>query len=232
MSNPAAIFDWDGVVVDSSRLHVLSWEELAKEEGRRLPEGLQIGSLGVKTEAVISDLLAWTTDPGEVRALTLRKEELFRKLAAETGIESQPGVLDFLRELKQAGLACAVGSSAPRLNVEAGMEILGAQGLFAAIVSGDDVTRGKPAPDIFLKAAEQLGRRPDECVVFEDAPAGVDAARAAGMRVAGLLSTHDPHQLQKVDLMIQSFDELGVAEFVRWFEAARRGPKTADAQRV
>ncbi|OQW95851.1 MAG: hypothetical protein BWK77_06770 [Verrucomicrobia bacterium A1] len=227
MKDIGAIFDWDGVVVDSSRLHVPSWEALAKEEGHRLPGGLRIGSLGVKTEAVISDLLGWTTDPAAVRALTLRKEQLFRNLAAETGIEAQPGVLDFLRGLKHAGIVCAVGSSAPRLNVEAGMEALNAQGLFAAIASGDDVTRGKPAPDIFLKAAEQLGRRPEECAVFEDAPAGVEAARAAGMRVVALLSTHDPHVLHKADLMIQRFDELGVEEFVRWFEAGRHSPQPA-----
>ena len=225
MNSIGAIFDWDGVVVDSSRLHVLSWQKLAEEEGKSLPADLPIGSLGVKTEAVISDLLGWTRDPARVREITLHKEELFRRLAGEVGIESTPGVLDFLRALRRAGIACAVGSSAPRLNVEAGMEILDAQGLFAAIVSGDDVTRGKPAPDIFLKAAERLGRTPDECVVFEDAPAGVDAARAAGMRVIGVLTTHDPHQLQKADLLIENFNALSEADFKTWFEAGRRESK-------
>jgi beta-phosphoglucomutase family hydrolase len=221
MSLIGVIFDWDGVVVDSSRLHLLSWQKLAEENGRSLPEELPIGSLGIKTEAVLGDLLRWAADPAEAQKLALRKEALFRKLASEVGIRPQPGVLGFLQGLKQAGVPCAVGSSAPRLNVQTGLDLLDAQGLFAVIVSADDVPCGKPAPDIFLKAAEQLGRRPDECVVFEDAPAGVDAARAAGMRVVGVLSTHDPHALHRSDLLIENFLTLSVAEFENWVAVGR-----------
>ena len=220
MSNLGAIFDWDGVVVDSSRLHVLSWQDLAQEQGRTLPSDISLGALGLKTEAVISDLLAWTTDPAEITRLTLRKEELFRQRALRDGIDSQPGVLVFLRGLKSHAIPCVVGSSAPRLNVEAGMKALKADGLFASIVSGDDVIHGKPAPDIFLTAADRMGRKPSECVVFEDAPAGVDAARAAGMRVVALLSTHDPHKLQRADLLIESFNDMTVQNWMTWAEAA------------
>jgi len=229
MNHLGAIFDWDGVVVDSARLHVLSWDDLAREQGRTIPSEIPIGALGLKTEAVITDLLKWTNNPAEVTRLTLRKEELFRERAKRDGIDSQPGVLDFLRGLKERSIPCAVGSSAPRLNVEAGMSVLKAAGLFSAIASGDDVTRGKPAPDIFLKAAERIGLTPEQCVVFEDAPAGVEAARAAGMRVVALLSTHDPHKLQRADLLIESFNEITVQNFVTWAEAARRDQKLSPA---
>jgi HAD superfamily hydrolase (TIGR01509 family) len=229
MSNLGAIFDWDGVVVDSSRLHVLSWDDLAREQGRTIPPEIPIGALGLKTEAVITDLLKWTDDHAEVSRLTLRKEELFRRRARRDGIGSQPGVLDFLRGLKERSIPCVVGSSAPRLNVEAGMSVLKTDGMFSAIVSGDDVTRGKPAPDIFLKAAERIGLPPEKCVVFEDAPAGVEAARAAGMRVVGLLTTHDHHILRRADLLIEDFNEITVQDFVTWAEASRRDQKLSHA---
>ena len=221
MSKLGAIFDWDGVVVDSSRLHVLSWQDLAQEVGCSIPPEISIGALGLKTEAVITELLKWTQDPTEVTRLTFRKEALFRERAKRDGIDSQPGVLDFLRGLKKRFIPCAVGSSAPRLNVEAGMEALKTKGVFAAIVSGDDVTRGKPAPDIFLKAAERIGLPPEECVVFEDAPAGVEAARSAGMRVVGVLTTHDPHDLRRADLLVEEFNAITVRDFVTWAKAAR-----------
>ena len=100
------------------------------------------------------------------------------------------------------------------------MEALKTEGVFAAIVSGDDVTRGKPAPDIFLKAAERIGLPPEECVVFEDAPAGVEAARSAGMRVVGVLTTHDPHDLRRADLLVEEFTAITVRDFVTWAKAA------------
>ncbi len=216
MKQPAAIFDWDGVVVDSSRLHVLSWVRLAELEGKHLPETERLGSLGLKSQAVVSDLFGWTQDPCEVERITLRKEQIFREMTREHGIDSQPGVLDFLKGLQKLRVPAAVGSSAPRLNVDACMEALGANGLFAAVVSGDDVVHGKPAPDIFLKAAGHLGRGPAECVVFEDATAGVKAAKNAGMRVVGVLTTHERNDLPDADYYIRDFSEFTAESFVRW----------------
>ena len=216
MQPVGAIFDWDGVVVDSAGLHVLSWDDLARDCARTIPPEIPIGALGLKTEAVITDLLKWTDHPEEVSRLALRKEELFRERVKREGIDSQPGVLPFLRALNTHSVPCAVGSSAPRLNVEAGMNVLKADGIFTAIVSGDDVTRGKPAPDIFLKAATAMGLPPGRCIVFEDAPAGVEAARAAGMRVIGLLTTHDSHVLRNANLLIEDFNEITPREFMTW----------------
>ncbi len=220
MTHLAAIFDWDGVVVDSSRLHVVSWEQLAREERRELPPVHQLGSLGLKTQAVITDLLGWTRDEAEVIRMTLRKEEIFREMARAGRLRPQPGVLDFLRGLNARGIPCAVGSSAPRLNIEAGMDALGAREFFRATVSGDDVTRGKPAPDIFLRAAERIGAEPGQCVVFEDAPAGVAAARAAGMRVVGVLTTHEAGRLADAQRHVPDFTSVTAGDFVGWFDGA------------
>jgi len=220
MNEFGVIFDWDGVVVDSSRLHVLSWERLAAREGKQLVGVDRIGSLGMKTQAVITDLLGWTQDAGEAFQLTLDKEEIFRCLAHEVGIDSTPGVIDFLHSLKNLGVPAVVGSSAPRLNVEAGMDVLNARDLFKGIVSGDDVERGKPNPDIFLKAAETLECKPENCIVFEDAPAGVQAAKAGGMRVVGVLTAYPADKLAGADRLIRDFRELTAIEFVGWMATA------------
>lgn len=229
MSRLGVIFDWDGVVVDSSRLHELSWDRLAQELGFPPPAVSGIGSLGMKTQAVISDLLGWTKDPAEIVRLTNEKEAMFRRLAREGRLDPIPGVLDFLTSLKSLGVGAAVGSSAPRDNIEAGLDVLKARDRFAAIVCGDDVIHGKPAPDIFLKAAERLECAPADCVVFEDAPAGVAAARAAGMNVIGVLTAYSKTQLGNADRFVRDFRDVSAAEVVEWLSARRAQP--ADAAR-
>ena len=212
MKNIGVIFDWDGVVVDSARLHVESWQQLAGEEGYPTPDVPGLGGLGLKNEIVIGKLLGWTQDPTEVKRLMCRKEILFRESLARGGIEAIPGVVDFLQQLKATGIPAVIGSSAPRANVVACIESLGLHGLFAASVTAEDVAHGKPDPEVFLKCAAQLGRAPKDCVVFEDAPAGVAAARAAGMAVIGVLSTRPREQLAGARRYIRSFTELTPAD--------------------
>jgi beta-phosphoglucomutase-like phosphatase (HAD superfamily) len=126
------------------------------------------------------------------------------KRAKRDGIGSQPGVIAFLRGLKDRSIPCAVGSSAPLLNVQTGMSVLKTDGMFSAIVSGDDVTRGKPAPDVFLEAARKIAREPGRCLVVEDAHVGLEAALAAGMRALAVTTTHPR----------ESFLESGAARIV------------------
>jgi HAD superfamily hydrolase (TIGR01509 family) len=211
MKNIGAIFDWDGVVVDSARLHVESWHQLAGEEGYPTPSVPGLGGLGLKNEIVIGKLLGWTQDPAEIQRLMRRKEILFRERIARSGIDAIPGVVDFLRQLKAAGIPAAVGSSAPRANVVACIESLGLHDLFAASVTAEDVAHGKPDPEVFLKCAAGLGLSPGDCVVFEDAPAGVEAARAGGIKVIGVLSTRTQEQLPGVVRYIRSFAEISPA---------------------
>ncbi|MCD6337792.1 MAG: HAD hydrolase-like protein, partial [Verrucomicrobia bacterium] len=114
-----AVFDWDGVIVDSSRLHEEAWEALAAEERRPLPPGFFLRSFGMKNEQVIEQLLGWTADPKELERLSLRKEELFRALVRERGARLLPGARQLLEALAAAGIPRAVGSSTPRKNIEA-----------------------------------------------------------------------------------------------------------------
>ncbi len=186
----AALFDWDGVVVDSSAAHKRSWELLAQERGLPLPENFFPLGFGRKNSVIIPDIYGWTRDPREIAELGDRKEALYREILARTGIEPLPGALELFRALRAAGIPMAVGTSTPRANVDAVLALIGADGCFDAIIAAEDVTHGKPHPEVFLKAAAALGAPPAGCVVFEDAVYGIEAALAAGMKAVALTTTH------------------------------------------
>jgi len=204
----AFVFDLDGVVVDSNSLHVDSWREVAHRHGFPLADPDHIGKCGLRTLAVIRDLLRWPVSEAEARRIGLEKEEIYRDWVREGGIRAIPGAVEFIRQSRELGLLCAIGSSAPRANVDLCLQALGLEREFHATVSGEDVTRGKPAPDIFLAAAGALRVSPEDCVVFEDAPAGVAAARAAGMRVVALATSHPPGELAGADRLATDFTGL------------------------
>jgi beta-phosphoglucomutase-like phosphatase (HAD superfamily) len=218
-----AIFDWDGVVIDSSRHHEESWNRLAREEGRELPAGHFLKGFGMKNEAIIPGILGWTRDDAEIRRLSLRKEVLYREIIREWGIEALPGVRPFLDHLAAAGIPRVIGSSTHRLNIITSLELLGMAGYFTReeacdlIVSAEDVKRGKPDPEVFLLAAARIGVRPERCVVFEDAPMGIEAALAGGMRAVGVASTHGAGVLSKAHRVVRRLDELSATDLETLF---------------
>ena len=213
----AAVFDWDGVILDSSRHHEESWERLARETGKILPAGHFRKGFGRRNIEIMRDLLGWSQDLGEIDRLSRRKEELYREVVQEWGIEPLPGVKLWLERLAQAGIPCGIGSSTEEKNVRMGLEKLGLSGLFAVAVTAEHVPRGKPAPDVFLEVARRLEAVPGRCVVFEDAPAGVEAGRAAGMKVVGVTTTHPGGHLGGVWREVARLDELTVPEVESWF---------------
>lgn len=219
MNSPAwgAIFDWDGVIIDSSRHHERSWELLAQEEGLPLPENHFKLGFGRKNQTIIPKIYRWATDPGEIERLGNRKEVIYRELMSADALEPLPGVRQWLEALRAAGVPCAIGSSTPRANLDAAMARLGIAPFFKAIVSAEDVTLGKPNPEVFLKAAARIERRPECCVVFEDAFFGIEAARAGGMRVIGIATTHPVEELTRADRAVRSMAELSVDELAGWF---------------
>ena len=164
-----AIFDWDGVILDSSRHHEESWERLAREEGKILPEGHFLKGFGRRNVEIMRDMLQWSEDLNEIQRLSFRKEELYREVVRDWGIEPLPGVREWLERLKREGIACGIGSSTEERNVKLGLEILGLEMFFKTAVTAEHVKRGKPAPDVFFEVARRLGARPERCVVFEDA---------------------------------------------------------------
>jgi HAD superfamily hydrolase (TIGR01509 family) len=213
-----AIFDWDGVIIDSSKAHEESWERLAREEGRPLPPDHFVKGFGRKNEFIIPELLAWTRDEPEVRRLSLRKEALYREVVQERGQAALPGVRPWLEQLRTYGVPCAIGSSTHRANIDLLLALVGLGEFFTGIVTAEDVMQGKPHPDVFLVAARKIARPPNRCVVFEDAHVGIAAAHAGGMRVVGVATTHPPEELTAADLAVRRLDELSVAQIAAWFE--------------
>lgn len=212
-SELGVLFDWDGVIIDSSRQHEESWERLALEERKTLPSDHFTVGFGKKNEWIIPNLLRWTQDGSEVRRLSLRKEALYREVVLERGLEALPGVHVFLERLKAAGVPNCIGSSTHRENILAILGVLKFEGLFGGMVTSEDVTLGKPHPDVFLKAAAKTGVAPNRCVVFEDALAGIEAGKAGGMKVVGVATTHPAEALAgKVDRVVARLDELTVAD--------------------
>jgi beta-phosphoglucomutase family hydrolase len=210
-----AIFDWDGVIIDSARLHEQSWHRLAQELGKRIAPGSFVRGFGMKSPVIIEQIHRWATDPEEIARLARRKEELYREIIARSEISPLPGVSEWLHRLSAAGVPCAIASSTPRLNIELVLERIGLQQMFPVIVSAEDVVEGKPNPEVFLKAARGLGLSPAKCVVFEDAYVGIEASHAAGMRVVAVATTHSPDQLKEADIVVRRLDELSIEQLAR-----------------
>lgn len=212
------IFDWDGVVIDSSTHHEESWNRLAREEGLFLPQDHFLKGFGMKNEAIIPRILNWTQTPNEITRLSLRKEVLYRKIIEEWGIEPLRGVRTLLERFEDGGIPCAIGSSTHRLNITTSLELLGLGRFFRNLVTAEDVQQGKPNPEVFLLAAKGLGRNPNRCVVFEDAPMGIEAALAGGMKAIGLTTTHSKSVLAKATLVIRRLDEMDIDRLENLFD--------------
>lgn len=209
------LFDWDGVIIDSSRQHEASWERLAAEERAPLPEDHFVRGFGRKNERIIPEILGWSQDADEIRRLSLRKEALYREIVVEEGLEALPGVRPLLERLRAAGIPSCIGSSTHRENIDTLLAVLGFADLFDGMVTAEDVSAGKPHPEVFLKAAAKINRAPHRCIVFEDAWAGIEAARAGGMKVVGVASTHDAASLEpRVDRVVHRLDELSLADLL------------------
>ncbi len=219
MKKWAALFDWDGVILDSTVWHERSWEILAAEIGRTLPEGHFKRGYGMKNEWIISEILGWTCDYDEIRRLSLRKEEIFREQVRNAGIQTLPGVREWLAELSRHDIPRAIASSTHRQNITQLLRHLLIGG-FSAIIASEDVSRGKPDPEVFIRAARALGYPPERCVVFEDTHAGIAAARTAGARVVAVSTTHPADTLQEADRVVSRLDELQVSDLDEWFDGA------------
>jgi HAD superfamily hydrolase (TIGR01509 family) len=220
-SGPGAIFDWDGVIIDSSSHHEESWERLASEIGRTLPPGHFKKGFGMKNEVIIPNVLGWTQDADRIQEYSLRKEELYRQIVVERGIAPLPGVATLLTRMQKRGIPCAIGSSTHRLNIETALNFLGFGEFFISIVSAEDVSHGKPHPEVFLTAAARIHRHPTNCIVFEDAVVGIEAAHRGGMRAVAVATTHPIESLDSADLAVTRLDQLSAEQFENLFPLPR-----------
>lgn len=190
MGRAVAIFDWDGVVVDSSAAHEQAWARLAADEGLPLAPGSFLRGFGKRNEVIIPQIHGWATDPAEVRRLSLAKEAHYRELADGGLIRLLPGTVELLRALAEAGIPRVIGTSTHRANLDLAFRKFGLAGWFGGAVTSEDVVRGKPDPEVFLKACALAGGDPARSVVFEDTLPGIAAAKAGGFRAIGLCTTN------------------------------------------
>jgi beta-phosphoglucomutase len=203
----AVIFDVDGVLVDSYQAHLRSWVLMAREHGLDISEQEFASTFGQTSREIITRFWGPELDVAERAALDARKEAIYRDLI-RAEFPAMPGAVTLIDVLAADGFLLAVGSSGPPENIELTLERLGRRDRFRGIVTGQDVTRGKPDPQVFEIAAERLGAPAASCVVIEDAPVGIAAARAAGMASVALVGTAPPERLAAADLVVHSLREL------------------------
>jgi len=208
----AVLFDLDGVIVDSRPHHLSAWHALAREQRLEHAPDYFTQTFGLRNNAILAPLLG-EERAGELTALAARKEELFRA-EARGRLVALPGVRELLDFLDAQGVPKAIVTSTPRANLELILETLRLEGRFEALVAEEDAAKGKPDPEGFLVAAQRLGVAPERCVVIEDAPAGLQAAKAAGMRAIGVTTTHPAADLGDADLVVESLSEEAVRTFI------------------
>ena len=214
MSINAFLFDLDGVIVDTAIYHYQAWKRLANELGFDISEEFNEGLKGVSRTDSLELILAHggLTLPDEKKTeLATQKNDWYLELVSRmTPNDILPGVPAFFAQVRQAGLKTALGSvskNAPLILARIGMT-----DAFDAIIDGNKISKGKPDPEVFTKGAEELGLSAAECMVFEDAVAGVEAGKRAGMFVVGIGT---PDVLTKADMVAPSLEALTVEEILK-----------------
>ncbi len=204
------IFDLDGVLVDSSSFHRESWRLVGLERGFVMTDELFWRTFGMPNRQILPLLIGPDVSEADIAELSERKEEVYREVCAGR-IRPLPGAVDLVRAVAADGLRIALGSSTPWSNIRVILDALGIRECFQQIVCSDDVTHGKPHPEVFLKAAAKLGLEPSRCVVIEDAVVGVQAAKAAGMHCLAVATTHAAEKLAEADRVVPDLTHVTAA---------------------
>ena len=205
----ACIFDLDGVIVDTARYHFLAWKRLADELGINFTEKDNERLKGVSRMASLEIILELghrdINDVVKERYASLKNKWYVEYISKMTPSEILPGVVDFITALRGNGIKIGLGSASK--NTPMILDRVGIAGLFDAVADGNNVARAKPDPEVFLVAARLLGVDPGDCVVFEDAVAGIEAARNAGMHCVGI---GDESILTRADFVVKGLHEMSL----------------------
>jgi len=213
------IFDMDGVLIDSFEPHKRSWQQMARERGVKMTDEQFAATFGRTSRDIIRRLWDEGVSDEQIRRMDDRKEALFRDLLREH-LPAMPGALELIDDLAAHGFKLGVGSSGPPENVNLVVDSLGLKDRLTGIVTGMDVTRGKPDPQVFLLAAERMKIDPARCAVVEDAVHGITAARRAGMTAVALTGTAPRAAFAQADLVVDSLTELGAARLARLIDGS------------
>lgn len=218
----AVLWDLDGVIADTWAAHFVTWQWAMAESGHPFDEADFRRIFGIANTDAVRLLLGETVPVHEMVRIGERKEALFREIV-QVHVSLMPGVVMWLERLRQEGYRQAIASSAPRENLDVLLHVLDIEPYFQAVVSADDVTKGKPDPTIFLEAAAALGVPPSRCVVVEDAVAGIQAARRTGMVCLAVATTEPAERLSDADLVVECLTELAEDAFERLLDENQAG---------
>jgi beta-phosphoglucomutase family hydrolase len=212
----AFLFDMDGTLVDNMAYHTASWIEFFHHRGKTIePASFFVDTAGRRGGEILREYIDAGLSDAECAALLEEKEQIYRDLYGPH-LALLPGARAFIESARRNDRVLAIGTAAPPSNITFTIDGLGLRDLFAAIVGAADVERGKPAPDVFLKAAQLCAVDPADCIVFEDAPLGIEAARNAGMRAVALTTSMPAAAFAGYDNVIavgRDFDELARGYF-------------------
>lgn len=208
------IFDMDGVITDNKEQDFTAWKRVFADFGFNLTIKEYESFTGMKGEEIVCKYIKSDATEEEASSLTRRKEEYFIDEIQKTKIEATKGIETFLKDLKINNIKTGIGTAAMEFKANVILEELGLKNFFNIIVCAEKVKKGKPDPETYLKAAEELNLKPEECIVIEDAPNGIEAAKNAGIKCIAILTTHKESELGRADRIIRSFDELDVNKLI------------------
>jgi beta-phosphoglucomutase family hydrolase len=203
----AVIFDLDGVIVDNMRYHKKAWEIFIRKHAPGLKIEDVAQHFGKTNDDLMSFIFGRRMTAEEVGPWSEEKEGLYREIYAQD-MAPLPGLLKLLKRLKKKGIRTVIATSAPKENADFVLDGLNIRSWFDAVVDASEVKKGKPDPEIYLKAAQKVGCLPEACVVFEDSLPGIDAGRSAGMKVIGVATTLPQDKLKDTELVIRDFREI------------------------
>jgi beta-phosphoglucomutase family hydrolase len=200
------IFDMDGTLIETTEADYLAWKRVFTDYHKELSFEDYFPLIGMKSAIVVQSRLS--LDEEETKKALSQKMKYFSEIVTEKGIQVVPYAIKFLKQLKAENLKIALATSSRQEKMNFVLQLTNLTSYFDIIVTGDLVQKSKPAPDIFLKAAEKLQLKPEDCLVVEDAANGVKAAKNAGMKCVAITTTHTEDLLQQADLVINSYEDL------------------------
>ena len=205
------IWDMDGVIVDTAPYHFKAWQYVFQKKGVDFTEHDFRRCFGQRNDTIIRTTLGEDISQSEMDVIASEKEENYRQ-RVKHNVMPLPGAIELIKLLREHGFAVALASSAPIENIRLVLRALDTEHIFQVIVFGREVSEGKPSPQGFLLAAEKLAIEPKNCIVIEDAIAGVAAAKRAGMHCIAVTNTHPRESLTEADLVVSTLEAVSVRD--------------------
>ena len=218
MDQTAVIFDLDGTLIDNNSFHLKAWQEFYRKRNRTLTEEEYKKDFYGKTNVdVLAHVFSQPLSPEENDRYTNEKEDLYRQMY-EPHIKPIKGLLNLLQQLQDAGIPMAIATSGIKVNIDYMFQHVPIRHYFKEVIYSKDIKKGKPDPEIYFVTAKKLNVLPENCLVFEDSVAGIRSAKAAGMKVVAITTTHTPDELSAADKLINNYDEISVKDVYRLLE--------------